>query len=200
MISPLTRRRTRRRRPSTRRRRPLPRSTRFRHRFPRTPRGRRPRRTSVIIRPPRDRVVIRNVYHPVRRDWVLDGATAVYRTDANLSRITRAARNGLRQRGLLRGVWPTRLAQANDDLIRFINRFYRVAGFEYVVQDYFGSRIRERYARKAIRYARRLAKRLSNIHRTMSFERSIRQTSSGKPILSFTVKVRGRRYRSTDIL
>lgn len=105
------------------------------------------------------------------------------------------ARQSLRQRGLLIGVWPGRLANANQGLIRFINRFHRVAGFERVVADYFADKHKRTGAILIMRFAYRLAKRYPNFARLMSFERALSFAPSGHPIRVVNIVRNGVHYK-----
>lgn len=111
-----------------------------------------------------------------------------------LDRLTPEARRTLRQRGLLSGAWPERLAGAGEGLIRFINRFHRVSGFEVPLRDYFAGRYRRAMARVAIRLARHLASRYPGFARTMTFERAVGFAPGGIPIRTIEVVHRGVRY------
>ncbi len=95
---------------------------------------------------------------------------------------------------MLQGIWASRLAQASPDLVRFINRFHRVAGFQHVVQDRFAGPTRRTRARLAQRLAHRLANRDPNFARSMAFQRVLGVALGGHPLATVDLLHRGRRY------
>lgn len=100
------------------------------------------------------------------------GVAAAYGM-AGLERFSPAARASLRRLGLLRGVWPRRLAAAPPGLVRFINRFHHVAGVEEVIRDLYAGSGRKARALLAIRFARRIADRFPDSPHSISFQRSL---------------------------
>lgn len=92
-------------------------------------------------------------------------------------------------------MWPDRLANACRRLIRFINRFHRVSGFEHVVREYFTSKYHRAGIRLAMRFTRQLAKRLPDVERQVAFGRSIVFAPDGKPIGVVHIRSRGVRYQ-----
>jgi hypothetical protein len=100
----------------------------------------------------------------------------------------------LRQRSLLSGVWADRLAGADERLIRFLNRFHRVSGFEHLLRDHFAGPYQRTVARLAMRLARVLAGRHPGFVRTMSFERVVGFAPGGIPIYTVEITHDGVRY------
>lgn len=111
-----------------------------------------------------------------------------------LDRLTTEARRTLRQRGLLSGVWADRLAGADERLIRFLNRFHRVSGFEHLLRDHFAGPYQRAVARFAMRLAQLLASRHPGFARTMSFERVVGYASGGIPVYTVEITHDGIRY------
>ncbi|MEZ4618365.1 MAG: hypothetical protein R2867_23010 [Caldilineaceae bacterium] len=89
--------------------------------------------------------------------------------------------------GVARGVWVDLLAAADESLVRFVNRFYRVPGFHHVVRAYFGGRYQQALARLAMRVAQRLARRQRDFARTARFVRTIGVSPAGAPVHSLTI-------------
>ncbi len=202
------------RRPAPARRLRPRRRTRPRRSLPPRPARRRPRirrrpvpgvRRSRVRRPR----VIRPVVWVSNRPWLptspLPATQVVVRTPASRTRSPRPlpgpqaihtqARRALDRAGMLQGIWASRLAQASPDLVRFINRFHRVTGFQHVVQDRFGVPARQARARLAQRLAHRLANRDPNFARRMAFQRVLGMALGGHPLVTVDVLHRGRRHR-----
>ena len=104
------------------------------------------------------------------------------------------ARRALARFGMLQGIWASRLAQASPDLVRFINRFHRVAGFQRVVQDRFAGPARAARARLTQRLAHRLANRDPNFVGRMAFQRVVGVALGGHPLITVDLIHRERRY------
>ncbi len=106
-------------------------------------------------------------------DWIYrpQAGTSIKTTFPGLEKFRPQARHALRRHGLLKGVWPRRLANCSNRLTNFINRFYSIAGFEWVVRDELGGGYPRRTARLAARLAQRLAARHPDFAQRMSFER-----------------------------
>ena len=109
--------------------------------------------------------------------------------------LTSGAKASLRRRGLWRGVWRQRLSYPAAKLARFINRFYLVPGFEYVVQDYFARPYQQQRAKRAIQLAHRLASEHSNYQQRLLFERIVRLGPNGEPRATVAVNLGNVRYR-----
>ncbi len=108
---------------------------------------------------------------------------------ATLPGMRRYSHNGYRtlwRYGLLHGVWIDQLASADEELVRFVNRFYDVPGFHHVVRDYFGGPYRRRVARLAMRLVERLVERLAARRpaavRTLRFRRALGVGPAGLPV------------------
>ena len=104
-----------------------------------------------------------------------------------IRRYSREAQRALWRTRLLRGVWIDRLAAADDELVRFVNRFHPVSGFHHVVRAWLGNRVQRAAARLAIRMANRLADQHTDFVRTMRFRRAITPTSDGIPIQTLAI-------------
>ena len=118
----------------------------------------------------------------------------VYVSGSNRA-LTSGARESLRRRGLWRGVWRQRLSYPAAKLARFINRFYLVPGFEYVVQDYFARPYQRQRAKRVIQLAHRLASEHSNYRQRLLFERIVRLDPNGEPQATVAVNLGNVRYR-----
>lgn len=112
-----------------------------------------------------------------------------------LGRITPEARRSLRQRGLLSGVWPRRLASASQHLIRFINRFHRVAGFERLLRDYFAGRYKRGGALLTMRFAQQLASRQPDFARRLAFQHTLVFAPDSLPIEAVSITRNGTHYQ-----
>jgi len=100
----------------------------------------------------------------------------------------------LNQLGFRRGNWPRRLASADPEFRRFINRFYDVAGVHHLIEAYFAGRYQRAAARLAIRLSERLATRHPDLRRVLHFDRRIAFAPDGQPILTLAVEWRGIHY------
>lgn len=107
-----------------------------------------------------------------------------------MRRYSRAAQSALWRHHMLRGVWIDRLMRADDQLVRFVNRFYRAPGFHYVVRDYFDGRFKRNLAQLAMR----LAARLRDRERTLRFERSLTFAAGGAPVRGVKLVSKGVHY------
>ena len=132
---------------------------------------RRKNRTVYITKRPRTRVIYRA--SPIIRVVRANDPTTITLSSGN-GNLKSNAKEALRQRGLWRGIWRQRLRYPPSRLARFINRFYRIPGFEYVVQDYYGRPYQQQRAKRAIQLAHRLANDNSNYLRRLFFSRIVR--------------------------
>ncbi len=83
------------------------------------------------------------------------------------------ARSALRRHGLLVGVYKDRLSGASQFIKRFINRFYGIWGFEWVVRYYFREPYKRACANLAVRFVHQMANRLPDAGRRMGFEMTL---------------------------
>lgn len=109
--------------------------------------------------------------------------------------LSQAARRTLRRKGLLSGVWRRRLADADPQLVSFINRFHHVAGMERVLEDLYNDPYRQAVARMAMRLSQRLASQDPDIIQTLHFDRRVGFAPDGKPILNVVAGHREVHYR-----
>lgn len=84
------------------------------------------------------------------------------------NRVISEAQESLKRAGLT-GRWITRISNARPVLIRFINRFHNVPGFEEVVKDYLRGRTKRIGAEYVMRVARSLSRKYPGA-KDMSFE------------------------------
>ncbi len=185
-------RRTYRRRP--RRRKPYRRSLLRLRRIKRRPRRirKKPRVVYAKKRPWRRRR--RWLYRPSPIIRVVHTNDPTTVTIANGGSLKVNAKEALRQRGLWRGIWRQRLRHPPSRLARFINRFYRIPGFEYVIQDYYGRPYQQQRAKRAIQLAHRLANENSNYLRRLFFNRIVRLNVDGQPQNTINVNLGSVRY------
>lgn len=101
---------------------------------------------------------------------------------AALRQFSPGARVALARAGMDNDLWIDRLAGADDQLVDFINRFYRTSGFHYVVRSVYGSRYQRRLARLAMRLARRLASRRARFVPRARFVRTSAVAPDGEPV------------------
>lgn len=106
-----------------------------------------------------------------------------------IRRFTQDARRALWRHGLLRGTWVDQLSDASEELVSFVNRFYRVSGFQHVVRSYFGGR----YQRNVAKLAMRLAERHDNKRGSLRFRRGLGVGPTGLPVRTVDF-VRGRTH------
>jgi hypothetical protein len=84
---------------------------------------------------------------------------------------------------------------ASQSLIRFINRFHRVAGFEHLLRDYFAGRYKRGGALMAMRFAQQLASRHPDFTRRLAFQRRLVFAPDGLPIEAVTITRDGTHYQ-----
>ncbi len=123
-----------------------------------------------------------------------DDASPSWMASAEMRRYARPALAALWRQGLLAGVWIERLRRAPPRLATFVNRFFPVSGFAWVVRLYFGGSYRCAIACLAMDLAERLAERDARFINVASFERAIGSLPSGDPLLTVELSYRGRRY------
>ena len=188
----------------------------LRRTYRRRPRRRKPYRRSLLRlrrikrRPKRIRKKTRIVYakkRPWRRRkrWKYRPAPIIRVVHANEPTTVTAAngsgslkgnaQEALRQRGLWRGIWRQRLRYPPSRLARFINRFYRIPGFEYVVQDYYGRPYQQQRAKRAIQLTHRLANDNSNYLRRLLINRIVRLNRNGQPRNTISLQLGAARYQ-----
>ena len=92
------------------------------------------------------------------------------------------------------GIWPNRLANASHSLIRFINRFHPVAGFERIVRDYFAGSYKRAGAKLAMRFAHQLADRQPKSKQLMSFGRTMGLAPGGHLVRTIAITYNGMNY------
>jgi hypothetical protein len=130
-------------------------------------------------------------------DWVYgpQAGTSATTTFPGLEKFRPQARHALRRQGLLRGAWPSRLANCSNRLTDFINRFYSTAGFEWVVRDELGGGYPRCTARLAARLAQRLADRYPDFAQRMSFERVLGTAPGVESLRSLALTFDRRHYQ-----
>lgn len=113
---------------------------------------------------------------------------------SGLRRYSPAARRALGRSGLWRGFWVERFADAPIGLVRFINRFYPVAGVDHLVQAFYGSPYQRRVARLAVRLIRRLAGRSRDDMPRLGIAPTVGVTAEGAPVYTLMVMGARRHY------
>jgi hypothetical protein len=106
------------------------------------------------------------------------------------------AQRALRRVGLDTAHWRRRLRHAPPWLVRFINRFHRVPGFQHVVRATGGSRYQQHIARMLTRLAWRLQERHGDGPGAMRFEMASLVAPNGDPLRTVTLVHRGRHYQA----
>jgi hypothetical protein len=112
-----------------------------------------------------------------------------------LVRISHAARASLRKHGLLSEVWSRRLAGANPQLLRFINRFHRAPGFKWVVRAYYDQRYSRAGTRHLMRVAQRMADHNPDFRALIRFRPAKSYRSNGRPVRAINIVGEGVHYR-----
>ncbi|MBE2225596.1 MAG: hypothetical protein IAF02_28930, partial [Anaerolineae bacterium] len=105
------------------------------------------------------------------------------------------AKAALRRRHLLIGIWADRLARGGGQQRHFVNRFYGVPGFDWVVRDYFSGPYLRNSAHLAMRLAHQLADRDPDFARRLSFERTLAFAPDGYSIPATDLVHGGMRYQ-----
>ncbi|MCL4860835.1 MAG: hypothetical protein KJZ93_15570, partial [Caldilineaceae bacterium] len=119
---------------------------------------------------------------------------AAWARRSGLRRYSPAARRALGRSGVLRGFWVERFADAPIGLVRFVNRFYRVAGVDQLVQAFYGSPYQRRVARLAVRLIRRLAGRSRDDMPALGIAPTVGVTAGGAPVYTLMVVGARRHY------
>lgn len=109
-------------------------------------------------------------------------------------RINRSAARALWKRGLWTAAWRSRLEQAPQGLVDFINQFYRVPGFELAAADYFGHRLQKGASVLAVKLSRRIAERSPGALEQLAFERSLGLATHNTPYLTILASLNNRHY------
>ena len=111
------------------------------------------------------------------------------------NQLSAKANKTLHRLGLQGGIWRARWAEAEPELIRFINRFHRATGLNRVLEDYYQGRYWRVVAQMAMRLSLRLAGNNADYARTLHFDRRITLAPDNNPIVSIVVGYKGVHYR-----
>jgi hypothetical protein len=109
---------------------------------------------------------------PRRTIVVRDGGGLPGSFDYLPSNIVPRARHVLRKLGLSGATWANRLRRGGHRLVDFINRFYRVDGFDEVIRLYFDGAYQRRTAQMLMRLAHQLVEKNGPFPSNMRFYRT----------------------------
>lgn len=109
---------------------------------------------------------------PPRTIVVWDGGGLPGSFDYLPSNIVLRARRVLRDLGLSGALWANRLRRGGRRLVDFINRFYRVDGFDEVIRLYFDGVYQRRTAQMLMRLAHQLVEKNGPFSGSMRFYRT----------------------------
>lgn len=111
-----------------------------------------------------------------------------------LREIGTAGRRALWRSGLLEPGWVRRLSQAPEALIQFIRQSWQIAGFEYAVRAFFGSRLQKQAAIMAVRLTRLAAERNTGARAQMVFTQEIEYAPGAGAFLSLQMELNGHHF------
>ena len=151
----------------------------------------------------RHRRYLRNKYwhydkrrrYPRRRRVIVvrEPSPIIYRDVEN--RLSRSARDVLRYHSLYSARWRSRLLNAPSRLIRFIERYHRVPGFQHVLRAFYAGTYGRKQIFALLRLLRDLRLRDANFYNHIRFQRGAGIDHDGEPVRIALLRYRGRLYR-----